>query len=185
VNRLRNRLILVFLAATLAPLGATIWVTTTLLKFNPNYSAVRQLDTQAASLRNTGRELYQRARADLKGQAEAGQLAPVKYTEAGRAAWPAPVREFADSGAAEKFAFAGHEGDQLDYLVRRNAEVWLYSTALGVGMDRDSRYVGGRGRRPCGENCLSGQPNLRPSDNGPRNARTGLDRPTNIGGDGL
>ena len=142
MNRLRNRLILVFLAATLAPLGATIWVTTTLLKFNPNYSAVRQLDTQAASLRNTGRELYQRARADLKGQAEAGQLAPVKYTEAGRAAWPAPVREFADSGAAEKFAFAGHEGDQLDYLVRRNAEVWLYSTALGVGMDRLERQIG-------------------------------------------
>jgi len=60
VNRLRNRLILVFLAATLAPLGATIWVTTTLLKWNPNYSAVGQLDAQAGSLRSTGRELYQR-----------------------------------------------------------------------------------------------------------------------------
>jgi nitrogen fixation/metabolism regulation signal transduction histidine kinase len=142
VNRLRNRLILVFLAAILAPLGATIWVTTTLLKWNPNYSAVRQLDAQAGSLRSVGRELYQRACADLKRQAEAGQLAPVKFTEAGRAAWPAAVREFADSGAAEKFAFAGDEGDQLDYLVRRNAEIWLYSTTLGVGMDRLERQIG-------------------------------------------
>ena len=31
VNRLRNRLILIFLAATLAPLAATLWITTSLL----------------------------------------------------------------------------------------------------------------------------------------------------------
>jgi two-component system, NtrC family, nitrogen regulation sensor histidine kinase NtrY len=135
VNRLRNRLILVFLTATLAPLGATLWVTTTLLKWNPNYLAVSQLDDLAGLLRSTGRELYQRARADLKQQAEAGQLPPAKFTEAGRAAWTAEVREFAESGAAEKFAMPG-DGDRLDYLVRRDADVWLYSTNLGVGMHR-------------------------------------------------
>ena len=32
MNRLRNRLILIFLAATLVPLGATMWYTTSLLK---------------------------------------------------------------------------------------------------------------------------------------------------------
>lgn len=136
MNRLRNRLILVFLAATLAPLGATLWVTTTLLRWNPNYLAVSQLDALAGLLRSTGRELYQRACADLKQQAEAGQLPPAKFTEAGRAAWTAEVREFAESDAAEKFAMPGEEGDRLDYLVRRNADVWLYSTNLGVGMHR-------------------------------------------------
>jgi len=31
VNRLRNKLLLAFLVATLAPLGATLWLTTSLL----------------------------------------------------------------------------------------------------------------------------------------------------------
>jgi two-component system nitrogen regulation sensor histidine kinase NtrY len=142
VNRLRNRLILVFLAATLAPLGATLWVTTTLLKIHLNSSAVKQLDTLARSLGRTGHEFYQRATIDLKRQAEAGQLAPVKFSDAQQAAWPQVVREFADSGATEKFATSGNEGDRLDYLVRRGADVWIYSTSLGeVGMDRLNRQI--------------------------------------------
>ena len=142
MNRLRNRLILVFLAATLAPLGATIWVTTTLLKWNPKYLAVGQLDALARSLGRTGREFYQRACAELKRQAEAGQLTPVKFAEAQRAAWPPEVRGFADSGAVEKFATAGSEGGRLEYRVRRGAEVWVYSMSLGdVGMDRLTREI--------------------------------------------
>lgn len=137
MNRLRNRLILVFLAAILVPLGLTIWVTTTLLKVNPNYYAVRQLDALSRDLKRTGHEFYQRACADLKRQVEAGQLAPVEYKAAQRAAWPAAIREFADSSASEKFATSGNEGDRLDYLARRGDGVWVYSISLGeVGMDR-------------------------------------------------
>jgi two-component system, NtrC family, nitrogen regulation sensor histidine kinase NtrY len=142
VNRLRNRLILIFLAATLAPLGATIWVTTTLLKVNPNYYAVEQLDALSRALKQTGHEFYQRACADLKRQAEAGQLAPVKYAVAQRASWLAEVREFADGRATEKFSTSGNEGDRLNYLARRGDEVWVYSTGLGeVGMDRLTREI--------------------------------------------
>jgi nitrogen fixation/metabolism regulation signal transduction histidine kinase len=142
VNRLRDRLILVFLAAILVPLGATIWVTTTLLKVNPNYYAVNQLDALSRALGRTGHEFYQRACADLKRQAQAGQLAPVKFTQTQSAAWPTPVREFADTGAEEKFATSGKDGDRLDYLVRRGAEVWIYSMSLGeVGMDRLTREI--------------------------------------------
>jgi len=142
VNRLRNRLILVFLAATLAPLGATIWVTTTLLKWNPNYLAVSQLDALARSLGQTGHEFYQRACADLKRQAETGQSAPLKFTEAQRAAWPPAVREFADGGAADEFGTAGSDGDLLEYRVRRDPEIWVYSMSLGeVGMDRLTREI--------------------------------------------
>jgi two-component system nitrogen regulation sensor histidine kinase NtrY len=137
VNRLRNRLILVFLAAILVPLGLTIWVTTTLLKVNPNYYAVNQLDALSRDLKRTGLEFYQRACADLKRQAEASQLAPVRYTEAQRAAWPPAIREFADTGAAEKCATSGKQGDRLDYLVRHSDGVWQYSISLGqVAMDR-------------------------------------------------
>lgn len=137
MNRLRNRLILVFLAAILVPLGLTIWVTTTLLKVNPNYYAVNQLDALSRDLKRTGHEFYQRACADLKRQVEAGQLAPVKFTETQRAAWPAAIREFADGDAAEKFAPSGNRGDRLDYLVRRSDGVSVYSISLGdVGLDR-------------------------------------------------
>ncbi len=70
VNRLRNRLILVFLAATLAPLGATLWVTG-LLKWNPNYTAVNQMKTLAQSLGRAGtRALCPGARATQATGAE-------------------------------------------------------------------------------------------------------------------
>jgi two-component system nitrogen regulation sensor histidine kinase NtrY len=142
VNRLRNRLILVFLAAILVPLGATLWVTTTLLKVNPNYYAVNQLDSLSRDLGRTGREFYQRACAELKRQAQAGQLAPVKYMDSQRSAWQPAVREFADSSADEKFATSGKEGNHLDYLVRRGADVWVYSVSLGdVGMERLTREI--------------------------------------------
>ena len=42
VNRLRNRLILIFLAATLAPLAATVWITTSLLEESLDYSSTSE-----------------------------------------------------------------------------------------------------------------------------------------------
>jgi two-component system nitrogen regulation sensor histidine kinase NtrY len=138
VNRLRNRLILVFLAATLAPLGATIWVTTTLLKLNLNSSAVNQLDSLAHSLGRTGRELF----AQLKQQALAGQIAPVKYKESDRAQWPDAVRAFAGSDQAEHFVTTGPGGNTLEYLTRKGPEVWVYSTRLGdIAMDQLEREI--------------------------------------------
>ena len=44
INRLRNRLILVFLTATLIPLGATIWITTSLLDWSLNFSTTDELE---------------------------------------------------------------------------------------------------------------------------------------------
>jgi two-component system nitrogen regulation sensor histidine kinase NtrY len=142
VNRLRNRLILVFLAATLAPLGATLWVTTTLLKWNPNYSAVSQLDELARSLRRTGQEFYQRAGADLKQEAEAGQASPTKYAEPSRAKWPDSVKTFAESNESERFVTAGDGGNTLEYLTRNGPEIWVYSMPLGdVRMDQLKREI--------------------------------------------
>jgi two-component system, NtrC family, nitrogen regulation sensor histidine kinase NtrY len=137
VNRLRNRLILVFLAATLAPLGATLWVTG-LLKWNPNYTAVNQLNTLAQSLGRAGRELF----AQLKQQAQSGQLAPEKYTESNRGQWPVAVSRFAESNEAEHFVTAGREGDTVQYLTRHGSEIWVYSMRLGdVRMDQLERQI--------------------------------------------
>ena len=56
MNRLRNRLILVFLAATLAPLAVTVWITNTLLEWSRNFSPTSQLESTAQLLEQTGQK---------------------------------------------------------------------------------------------------------------------------------
>jgi two-component system nitrogen regulation sensor histidine kinase NtrY len=137
VNRLRNRLILIFLAATLLPLAGTIWITTSLLEWSLNFSPVDQLDEVSQSLQRTGRELYQRAGDDLKLRAQRGDLTPHRYPAADRASWAENVKAFAAGEESDKLVRSGNEGDRLDYLVRHGEEVWSYSTDLGgIGMER-------------------------------------------------
>ena len=131
MNRLRNRLILVFLAATLAPVAATVWIAASLLEHSLSYSPTDQLDALSKALETTGRELYQRSREALKAEAEAGRLTPQRYAAAELSAWPSHLRDFWDSREAERFQLAGEEGDRLEYLLRRPDGVWAYSTDLG------------------------------------------------------
>jgi nitrogen fixation/metabolism regulation signal transduction histidine kinase len=140
VNRLRNRLIAIFLAATLAPLAATLWITTSLLDRSLSYASTGELDRLSRSLQKTGHELYQRAREALRNDALSGRVQPLHYAAAERAGWPAPVKSFAESGDPERFLISGPDGDRIDYLARRADEVWLWSTSLGdVGLDQLSR----------------------------------------------
>jgi nitrogen fixation/metabolism regulation signal transduction histidine kinase len=131
VNRLRNRLILIFVAATLVPLAATVWITTSLLEESLTYSKTDQVDLLSKSLQRTGRELYRRACADLKRQAAAGEVQPVKFPAADRTHWPESVKSFADGSEPEAFVHAGNEGDRVEYLVRHGGDVWLYSGGMG------------------------------------------------------
>src|ERR1019366_9339304 len=64
VNRLRNRLILIFLAATLVPLLATLWITSAGSKYLLDFSTTGELDALSQSLEQTGRKFYQRAMDD-------------------------------------------------------------------------------------------------------------------------
>jgi len=137
VNRLRNRLILIFLAATLAPLAATVWVTTSLLEESIDTSSTSRLDNLSKSLRSTARALYDRASDDLKRKAEAGLIRPRKYEALDRASWPAEIKIFSGGLEGETVVRAGQDGDRLDYLVRRGNEIWQYSESLGgVAMDK-------------------------------------------------
>jgi len=137
MNRLRNRLIVVFGFATLAPLLVTAWISVSLLKLS--LSPTSELDHVSKSLEKTGRELYQRARESLKTDATLGRLKPQQFTAATRDHWPAAVQEFFASDEADHFALAGTEGDRLDYQVRHGGDVWIYSTSLhGVGMKQIS-----------------------------------------------
>lgn len=137
MNRLRNRLILIFLAATLAPLAATVWLTTSLLEQSLSFSAIGQLRELSNSLEQTGVEFYQVQKRELKRRAEAKELAPHKYGAAGQPNWPDAVKEFAAGDEGERFVTAGERGNRLDYLVRHGDEVWSYSASLGdVHMER-------------------------------------------------
>jgi two-component system nitrogen regulation sensor histidine kinase NtrY len=143
VNRLRNKLILIFLAATLAPLGLTVWITNSLLERSLEYSSTTQLDALSKSAQLIGHEFYQHMREDLKAQAESGRLAPLEYRQAEHSRWPETVQAFAAATESESFELAGDEGNRLEYLVRKGGDVWVYQMALGeVGMGRLARQIG-------------------------------------------
>jgi len=129
VNRLRNRLILIFLAATLVPLAATMWYTTSLLEPTSFLRAADQVKILSQSLLRTSKELYQRDSADLKAHARKGDLPPQQFSAAGRDSWPEAVRSFAESGEPERFDYE-RESSRLDYLVRHGGDVWVYSVTL-------------------------------------------------------
>ena len=136
---LRTKLVLVFLAATLAPLGLTLWVTTSLFERSLRITAAREaeLDDVSRSLETTGRAFYQQACALLRSDAASGRVRPAVHAEADLDKWPAELREFWNSGEAELFALAGERGGELRYIVRRGREALVYSANLqGVEMNR-------------------------------------------------
>jgi two-component system nitrogen regulation sensor histidine kinase NtrY len=142
VRRLRNRLIAAFLAATVLPLAATIWITTSLLDRSLGYATTGELDRLSRTLEATVRQFYQRERETLKQDALAGRAAPTTFGVAVATAWPDAVRAFWESGESERFGLSGSSGDRVDYMrridhgaaARRGVE--LYSRDLrGIRME--------------------------------------------------
>ena len=145
MNRLRNKLILIFLAATVVPWGATLWITTSLLDLSLRYGSTRELDALSRSLKETGREYYRQACDDLKAAAVGGRVTPEHYDERNAAAWSEALRSFWASGDGERFMRSGSQGDRLDYFVRRPREALIYSRALALPMNRlDEQYRNAR-----------------------------------------
>lgn len=135
-RRLRARLVLVYLAATLLPLAATVWTTVQLLDYSLSLAPLRELDETSRSLERLGREHYQQAREILSADAAAGRLKPRVYRAPEAAGWPAAVRDFRESGDDRRFSTGGESGQRLDLLERRGDDVLLYSRDLGVGMQK-------------------------------------------------
>src|SRR5260370_1814115 len=79
MNRLRNRLILIFAVATLAPLLVTAWVSVSLFDWSLSQASTKELDQVSKSLEKTGRELYQRACEALKQDVAAGRISPPRF----------------------------------------------------------------------------------------------------------
>jgi two-component system, NtrC family, nitrogen regulation sensor histidine kinase NtrY len=147
MNRLRNRLILVFVVATLAPLCLMGWISVRLLHYSLSLSATPELDQVSQSLKSTGRELYRRACESLKQDATSGRVQPRRFTVEQKEKWPGAVEEFFLSGDAESFYLDGNQRDRLDYMVRgADGSVAMYTTSLnGISMQQLSdQYIGAR-----------------------------------------
>ncbi|MBM3747829.1 MAG: HAMP domain-containing protein [Acidobacteria bacterium] len=131
MNRLRNRLVLLFVAATLAPVAATVWIAGSLLEHSLSYSTTDQVDALSKALEATGREFYQRSRESLKQDAQAGRLTPRAYTPADLPEAPPALRNFFESGEEERFVLSSDADNRLLYMVRRAGGVSLYHRDLG------------------------------------------------------
>src|SRR4029079_2716605 len=106
MNRIRTRLIVAFLVATIAPLAVTFWTAKSLLERSLDYAATEQLDSLSKSLQEMGREYYQQSREILRAGVAAGGLPHHDFASAARAGWPEDVRAFWDSGEAERFSIS-------------------------------------------------------------------------------
>ena len=131
MNRIRTRLILAFVLATILPLIATIWIMTSLLERSLSFATTEQLDRLSKALEETGRHYYQQSKTTLKQGAQSGALPHKTFAKSDEPAWPGDVSEFWLSGEPERFAIAGADGNRLDYFLRRDDGVWAYSSDLG------------------------------------------------------
>jgi len=144
---LRTRLIAAFLASTLLPLAATVWITTTLLDRSLQYATTGELNRLSRTLENTAKLFYQRERDALKEDALAGRARSATYPVADQTQWPEPIRSFWESGEPERFGVSGLNGERIDYLRRvdgRDARsgVEIFSRDLGgVSMEQLSTQV--------------------------------------------
>ena len=69
MNRLRTRLSLVFILATVLPLGLTLWTSLALLEQSLKIAPLAELDKVSESLQKTGRELFKESEELLKRDA--------------------------------------------------------------------------------------------------------------------
>ena len=139
---LRSRLIGAFLASTLLPLAATVWITTSLLERSLGYATTSELDRLARTLEVTAKQFYQREREALREDALAGRARPKVYSVVDVASWPEPVRAFYEGGEPERFAVSGAGGERVDYMRRvpgadGRPAIEIYSRDLGgVSMEQ-------------------------------------------------
>ena len=133
MNRLRNKLVLLFLGATIVPVLATVALTMAL--FSLGLTPARDLDGISRSLEQTGREYYQQARQMLRTEAGSAVIKPAVFKLRNRVSWSDSLNEFWDSGQAEGFNRTGDSGNVLQYLRREPDGVAVYTKHLGVGME--------------------------------------------------
>jgi two-component system, NtrC family, nitrogen regulation sensor histidine kinase NtrY len=126
----------VFLAATLIPTSAILWMSVALLKHSLSYIATDDVDRLSRSLEKIAREYYRQSCADLKEEAASGRIEAQRFAPEQFSAGPAALRQFSESREADRCVLSEPSGDTLHYMVRRGTEIRVYSRTLnGVRME--------------------------------------------------
>lgn len=98
MTRLRDKLLVLFLVATLLPLGATLYVASTLLQQSLDTAPVNELEWSTHQLEAAGKALYQNSRQLLRERAASGTVKPQ----------PMPSMTL-EPGEEERFVLLGDE----------------------------------------------------------------------------
>jgi two-component system nitrogen regulation sensor histidine kinase NtrY len=147
---LRTRLALVFVAATLVPLGATLWLTSLLL--NASLRPADQLKDLSVSLEKTGQAYYRLACYQLKTAARSGSPSPQKFSGT---SMPPAVDDFWKSDESERFERTGNGGSELLYMLRTPEGVSVWTKPLEIRMqDLSQQYS--RARQTVSEDLRRG-----------------------------
>jgi two-component system, NtrC family, nitrogen regulation sensor histidine kinase NtrY len=127
MGSLRGRLIAVFLAATLLPLGGMVWLNQALIEESLAFNRSPELERLSRQLEQTGRDLYQTLRDRLREDALAHRAKPVEPA-------PGAAAAFLESGDAERFERAS---GVLRYWRREGDRALLFERGLGaIDLDR-------------------------------------------------
>jgi two-component system nitrogen regulation sensor histidine kinase NtrY len=120
------------------PLGLTLWTSLALLERSLRLPPLAELDAVSQSLQKTGRELFKESEELLKRDVAEGKTEP-------RHLKPEEAQSFWESGKTDWLERAGNDGDRLDYYVRKENEVLVYSRPIGIAMnDLAKQYAGAR-----------------------------------------
>ena len=133
MNRLRNKLVLLFLGATIVPVLVTVALTMAL--FNLSLTPARDLDGISRVIEQTSQSYYQQAQQNLKDAALSGTVRPLHFDLVNRDRWPEALNEFWDTNEGEHFNLAGDNRNLLEFYRRDPEGVSVYSKTLGVGME--------------------------------------------------
>jgi len=140
VKRLRHKLILAFLIATLIPTSIILWISLALLKHSLSYVGTEDLDLLSKSLEEIAREYYQQSCGDLKKDAASGRIQAQVYASGRFSTGPASLQQFWESAEPDRCILSEPDGDRLHYLVRRGSELLVYTSSLnGVRMEELAR----------------------------------------------
>jgi hypothetical protein len=112
-----------------------LWMSLALLGHSLSFIATEDIDRLSKSLENIAREYYRQSCEDLKRDALA-ELTPLsKWSSGELSTAPAELRQFQESEDKDRCVLGTPAGDRLDYMIRQDGGVWVFSRRLGVQMD--------------------------------------------------
>jgi len=130
LNRLRHKLLFVFLAATLLPLAAILWASSALMERSLSLVSNDDVEKLAGSLEDVARAYYRSEREELAADAASGSAVPERFLPGTRNEWPSWLQRFWDSGESERFVLSEPGGESLHLAARRDGEAWVYTKNL-------------------------------------------------------